>query len=82
LKIPFIFSQASLPNRASEIRNNTSPEINKNVVAAATSPFEIPINGNVAIIPHVTNDKTRQIYPNIFFKLMVPFHSHDTLLAG
>lgn len=61
LKIPFILFQTSLPSRAREIRNKTSPEIIKIVVAAATSPLEISIKGNAAIIPHVTNDKIKQI---------------------
>lgn len=69
LKIPFILAQTSLPNSAMETRNKTSPEIIKKVVAAATSPLEISINGSVAITPQTKNDSTKQIYPNTFFTL-------------
>ncbi len=77
LKIPFILSQASLPNNAIEIRNRTSPEIIRKVVAAAISPLEISINGSAAITPQATNDKTKQTYPNNFFKLMILLYSHN-----
>jgi len=61
LNIAFICSQASLPKRAIETKNKTSPEIIRNVVAAATSPFEISINGSKAITPQTANDNTKHI---------------------
>ena len=61
LKIAFICSQASLPNSAIETKNKTSPDIIRNVVTAATSPFDISTNGSKAITPHTAKDKTKHI---------------------
>ena len=53
----------------------------RKVEATATSPLEISTKGSAAMTPHVTNDKTKQIYPNTFFKMLIPLYSYNVMLS-